>query len=210
MLTAMRLSALKPRALVYRVADAGGLCIEVRPDGARYWRYRYRFAGKARMVSLGVYPVVSLIVARKRRDDVRSLLQSGLDPSSARKAEKLRMKLSDENTFGAIAREWLQQHRGKLAEVTYRKAEWLLSFVLPAFGNKPIVDITAPEILAILRGIEARGAHETAHRVKQRIGQIFRFAIATGRAERDPSNDLRGALAPVVTSPRAAVRRARR
>ncbi|MBS0569650.1 MAG: tyrosine-type recombinase/integrase [Proteobacteria bacterium] len=205
MLTAMRLSALKPRTLVYRVADAGGLCIEVRPDGARYWRYRYRFAGKARMLSLGVYPQISLVVARKRRDEARSLLQSGLDPSLQRKAEKLHLKLSAENTFGAIAREWLQQQRGKLAEVTYRKAEWLLSFVLPAFGNKPIADITAPEILAILRGIEARGAHETAHRVKQRIGQIFRFAIATGRAERDPSNDLRGALAPVVTSPRAAV-----
>ncbi|MHB8447652.1 MAG: tyrosine-type recombinase/integrase [Rudaea sp.] len=205
MLTAMQLSALKPRALVYRVADAGGLCIEVRPDGARYWRYRYRFAGKARMLSLGVYPEISLVVARKRRDDARSLLQSGLDPSSQRKAKKLRAKLSIENTFGAIAREWLQHQRGKLAEVTYRKAEWLLSFVLPAFGNKPIADITAPEILAILRGIEERGIHETAHRVKQRIGQVFRYAIATGRAERDPSNDLRGALAPVVTTSRAAV-----
>lgn len=205
MLTAMQLSTLKPRALVYRVADAGGLCIEIRPDGARYWRYRYRFAGKARMLSLGVYPEISLVVARKRRDEARSQLQSGLDPSLQRKAEKLRRKLSAENTFGAIAREWMQQQHGKLAEVTYRKAEWLLSFVLPAFGNRPIADITAPEILAILRGIEARGAHETAHRVKQRIGQIFRFAIATGRAERDPSNDLRGALAPVVTTPRAAV-----
>lgn len=205
MLTAIQLSALKPRDAIYRVADAAGLCIEVRPDGGRSWRYRYRFAGNARMLSLGTYPQVSLAEARKRRDEVRTILQSGRDPSSERKADKLRVKLSAENTFGAIAREWLEQQRGKLAEITYRKSEWLFSFVLPALGTRPIADITAPEILAILRGIEARGTHETAHRVKQRIGQVFRFAIATGRAERDPSNDLRGALASVVTTPRAAV-----
>ncbi|MDE2084442.1 MAG: integrase arm-type DNA-binding domain-containing protein, partial [Xanthomonadaceae bacterium] len=205
MLTAVQLSVLKPRATIYRVADAAGLCIEVRPDGGRSWRYRYRFAGNARMLSLGAYPQISLADARKRRDEARNVLQSGRDPSSERKADKLRVKLSVGNTFGAIALEWLEQQRGKLANITYRKSEWLFSFVLPALGARPIADITAPEILAILRGIEARGAHETAHRVKQRIGQVFRYAIATGRAERDPSNDLRGALAPVVTSPRSAV-----
>ncbi len=205
MLTAIQLSGLKPRDAIYRVADAAGLCVEVRPDGGRSWRYRYRFAGNARMLSLGTYPQVSLAEARKRRDEARNVLQSGRDPSSERKADRLRVKLSVENTFGAVALEWLEQQRGKLADITYRKSEWLFSFVLPALGARPIADITAPEILAILRGIEARGAHETAHRVKQRIGQVFRYAIATGRAERDPSNDLRGALAPVVTTPRAAV-----
>jgi len=205
MLTAVKLLTLKPRATVYRVADASGLCIEVRPDGGRSWRYRYRLAGNARMLSLGIYPGVSLAEARKRRDGARAVLQSGRDPSMERRTEKVRARLSAENTFKAIANEWLAQQRGKLAEVTYRKAEWMMSFVLPALGPKPITDITAPDILALLRGIEVRGTHETTHRVKQRISQIFRYAIATGRAERDPSNDLRGALAPVVSTSRAAV-----
>jgi len=205
MLTAVKLAALKPRDVIYRVADAAGLCIEVRPDGGRSWRYRYRFAGSARMLSLGTYPQVSLAEARKRRDEARTVLQSGRDPSTERKADKLRVRLSVENTFGAIATEWHEQQRGKLADITYHKSEWLFSFVLPALGARPIADITAPEILAVLRGIEARGRRETAHRVKQRVGQVFRYAIATGRAERDPSNDLRGALSPVVTTSRAAV-----
>lgn len=205
MLTAVKLAALKPRTAIYRIADAAGLCIEVRPDGGRSWRYRYRFAGTARMLSLGTYPQVSLAEARRRRDEARNVLQSGRDPSSERKADKLRVKLSVENTFGAIAMEWLEQQRGALADITYHKSEWLFSFVTPALGARPIADITAPEILAILRGIEARGRHETAHRVKQRVGQVFRYAIATGRAERDPSSDLRGALCPVVTISRAAV-----
>jgi integrase len=205
MLTAVKLAALKPRAAIYRVADAAGLCIEVRPDGGRSWRYRYRFAGKARMLSLGAYPEISLAEARRRRDEARALLQSGRDPSLQRRTEKARLKLAAGNTFDANVKEWLTLQRGKLAEVTYHKAEWLLSFVLPVLGPKPITDITAPEILAVLRGIEARGTHETAHRVKQRVGQIFRYAIATGRAERDPSSDLRGALSPVVTISRAAV-----
>lgn len=205
MLTVVKVATLKPRDSIYRVADAAGLCIEVRPDGGRSWRYRYRFAGNARMLSLGTFPQISLAEARKRRDDARSLLQSGRDPSSERKVDKLRVKLSAENTFGAIANEWLTQQRGKLAEVTYHKSEWLFSFVIPTLGGRPIADISAPEILAVLRSIETRGRRETAHRVKQRIGQVFRYAIATGRAERDPSNDLRGALSPVVTTSRAAV-----
>jgi integrase len=205
MLTVVKLAALKPRPTIYRVADAAGLCIEVRPDGGRSWRYRYRFAGIARMLSLGTYPQISLAEARRRRDAARTKLQTGQDPSSERRADKVRAQLSAENTFGAIAEEWLEQQRGKLADVTYRKSEWLFSFVTPALGARRITDITAPEILSILRGIEHRGRRETAHRVKQRIGQVFRFAIATGRAERDPSNDLRGALSPVVTTSRAAV-----
>lgn len=200
MLTAVKLAVLKSRTAIY-----AGLCIEVRPDGGRSWRYRYRFAGNARMLSLGTYPQVSLAEARKRRDEARAVLQTGRDPSSERKADKLRVKLSVENTFGAIAREWLEQQRGKLADITYQKSEWLFSFVMPALDARPIAAITAPEILAILRGIEARGRRETAHRVKQRVGQVFRYAIATGRAERDPSSDLRGALSPVVTTSRAAV-----
>lgn len=205
MLTVLKIAALKPRASVYRVADAGGLSIEVRPDGGRSWRYRYRFVGKARMLSLGVHPEITLAEARRRRDEARAMLRTGRDPSSERKAEKVRAQLSTENTFEAIAREWLEGQRGKLAEITFQKSEWLFSFVTPALGARPIISITAPDILAVLRGIEARGRRETAHRVKQRIGQVFRYAIATGRAERDPSNDLRGALSPVVTTSRAAV-----
>jgi integrase len=157
------------------------------------------------MLSLGTYPQISLAEARKRRDEARTILQSGRDPSSERKANKLRIRLSVESTFGAIATAWLEQQRGKLADVTFHKSEWLFSFVLPALGARPIADISAPEILAVLRGIKARGRRESAHRVKQRVGQVFRYAIATGRAERDPSNDLRGALSPVVTVSRAAL-----
>src|SRR5258708_21633438 len=125
MLTVVKLAALKPRSTIYRVADAAGLCIEVRPDGGRSWRYRYRFAGIARMLSLGTYPQISLAEARRRRDGARTRLQTGQDPSSERRAEKVRAQLSAENTFGAIAEEWLKQHLGKLADVTYRQSEWL-------------------------------------------------------------------------------------
>jgi len=126
MLTAVKLAALKPRTAIYRVADAAGLCIEVRPDGGRSRRYRYRFAGTARMLWLGAYPQVTLAEARKRRDEACNVLQSGRDPPSERKADKLRVKLSVENTFGAIATEWLEQQRGKLADIMYHQSELLI------------------------------------------------------------------------------------
>lgn len=210
MLTDKAIKALAPRAALYRVTDADGLCIEVTPAGpksprgSKLWRFRYRYAGKAKMLALGEWPTVGLADARRRRDDARKLLADGRDPGGARKADKARAMLSAANTFGAIAGEWLAMQRAKLALVTITKAEWLLGMASP-LDSLPMTDITAPDVLAVLRPIEAKGLHETARRVKQRIGQVFRYAIATGRAERDPTADLRGALTPVTTTARAAV-----
>ncbi|HJP98740.1 MAG TPA: integrase arm-type DNA-binding domain-containing protein [Rhodanobacteraceae bacterium] len=194
MLKDTELRALRPHQKLYRRADAGGLCIEVHPGGARYWRYRYRFAGKAKMLSLGVYPDVSLADARRRRDDARRLLQSGVDPSAQRKQEKLTAHLATVTALEPVAREWLAG-RGRLADTTRAKVLWMLeTHVFPWIGSRPVGEVTAPELLAVLRRLESLDKLETAQRLKQVSGQIFRYAIATGRAERDPSADLRGAL----------------
>ncbi|HLI18699.1 MAG TPA: integrase arm-type DNA-binding domain-containing protein, partial [Rhodanobacteraceae bacterium] len=191
MLTDTKLKALKARLKPYRVADAGGLCIEVHPGGSRYWRYRYRFAGKAKLLSLGVYPEVSLAEARRRRDDARRMLQTGTDPSAQRKQQKLTAHLASVTAFEPVAREWLAG-RGKLADTTRAKIGWMLeTYVFPWIGSRPIGEITAPELLAVLRRLESLDKLETTQRLKQVCGQIFRYAIATGRAERDPAADLR-------------------
>ena len=183
--------------------DGGGLYLHVTSTG-RYWRMKYRFAGKERLLAFGVYPQVSLSMARAERDYARSRLRAGQDPAAEKQAAKLRAKVSMANTFGSIAQEWLDKQRVALAEVTATKAAWLLGLAAP-LDRRPILEIGAPDVLAVLRVIEATGHHETARRVKQRIGQVFRYAIATGRATRDPTPDLRGALTPVVSTPRAAV-----
>jgi len=205
MLTDTKLKAIRPHQKLYRRADAGGLCIEVHPNGARYWRYRYRFAGKAKMLSLGVYPDVSLAEARRRRDDARRVLHSGVDPSAQRKQEKLTARLSSVTAFEPVAREWLAS-RGRLADATRAKTEWMLeTHVFPWIGKRPVGDVTAPELLAVLRRLESLDKLETAQRVKQICGQVFRYAIATGRAERDPAADLRGALKTKKTRHHAAI-----
>ena len=204
MLTDAKLRNLKPKSTLYRLADAGGLCVEVHPNGSRRWRIRYRFAGNAKMLSLGLYPEVSLIEARQRRDEVRARLRNGCDPSAERKADRQRVLRESANTFGAIAQEWLDKQRSSIADVTARKAVWSLSLA-SELNDRPIAAITAPDVLDVLRRIEARGTHETAHRVKQRIGAVMRYACATGRAQHDPTASLRGALTPVTSTPRAAL-----
>ena len=193
MLTDTKLRSLKPKAKLYRVADAGGLCVEVDPCGSRRFRYRYRFAGKAKMLSLGVYPDVSLTAARDKRDAARKLLADGIDPSAQRKLSKLTAQVSAETAFEPIAREWLAR-RDELSESTREKILWLLGLAFPWIGTRSIGAITAPELLAVARHAESRGKLETAQRLKQVCGQVFRYAVATGRAERDPTGDLRGAL----------------
>lgn len=194
MLTDTKLKALKPRGKLYRIADSAGLCVEVHPSGARYWRFRYRFAGKAKMFSLGVYPEVSLGEARRRLEDARRLLGCGIDPSAQRQQDKLTAHFAVANDVEAIAREWLAG-RGKLADTTRAKTEWMLeTHVFPWIGRRPVREITAPELLAVLRRPESLDKLETAQRIKQICGQVFRYAVATGRAERDPAADLRGAL----------------
>jgi len=205
MLTDAKIKSLRPRDALYRVTDAAGLCLEVAPSGARLWRFRYRYAGKAKMVSLGPYPDVSLANAREKRDSARRLLLDGHDPSAARKADKRAAATAAANTLRAVADEWLALQKPRLAPATYAKSEWLLGLVYSQLGSTAVSRVTPGEILAALREIEADGRHETAHRVKMRLGQVFRYAIATGRAESDPTYALRGALAPVVTKKRAAV-----
>jgi integrase len=186
--------------------DGGGLYLEVTDADAKYWRLKFRFAGKENRLSFGVFPEVSLAEARKRRDDARSAIRDGRDPSLERKADKRQKKLAAENSFQAIGNEWLAMRKKKLAPATFAKAEWMLGDLLnPWLGAMPISTITAPDLLDVLRKIEARGAHESAHRAKQCAGSVFRFAIATGRARHNPATELREALHPVVSKNRAAV-----
>jgi integrase len=195
----------KPRAKAFKLADAAGLYLEVMPGGARYWRLRYRYAGKDTRLALGVYPEVTLAEARQRRDAARATLRDGRDPGAERKSDKVRRVIAAGSTFDAVSREWMAAQKRKLAPATFAKSQWLLDQVMPWLGTRPIAEIDPPELLAALKRIEARGAHETAHRTKEKCGQVFRYAIAHGTARRDPSADLRGALAPIVRTSRAAI-----
>lgn len=201
-LTELEIRSARAAEKPIKLFDGDGLYLFVQPSGGRWWRFKYRFDGKERELSLGVYPEVSLKLARTRREDARRTVAQGIDPSAERKAAKEARQV----TFELVADEWLALQAKKLAPVTYNKARWMLStFIYPRLGSRPISAITAPELLAALRVIEARGTYDTAHRTKQRVGQVFRYAIATGRAERDISVDLRGALAPVVVKNHAAI-----
>jgi integrase len=185
----------KTKSKPYKLSDGGGMYLLVKPDGARYWRFDYRFAGKRRTLALGIYPIVSLSNARSRREDARALLAKDIDPGVAKKATKRIAKLASENTFEAIAREWIANQRNRLAPryLTLLLAR-LEADIFPQIGSRPIMEIDAPEVLEILRKVEKRGVIETARRLRQLCGQVFRYAIVTGRAQHDPSADLRGAL----------------
>jgi hypothetical protein len=190
----------KPKDKAYKLFDERGLYLLVNPNGAKGWRFKYQFSGKEKLLSLGVYPDVSLggrDGARARRDAGRELLARGVDPSAKRQAEKQRNLAAAGNSFQVIAREWFAKFspgwKPTHAEKIIRRLE---RDVFPWIGTRPITEITAPELLTVLRRLEARGVLETAHRAHQNCGQVFRYAVATGRAERDPSGDLRGALAP--------------
>ncbi len=206
MLTNRKLQSLKPRKAVYRVADARGLCIEVRPTGALYWRYRYRCAGKAKMLSLGTYPAVSLAEARLKRDKAHKQLAQGKDPATVRKAAEAERAKAARDSFEAVAREWYAMQREAWAE-NYRDKVLarLENDLLPYLGSRPVAEIKAPELLQVLRRVESRGAVETAYRELRIAGQVFRYAVATGRAERDPSGDLKGALKPHTSKHMASV-----
>jgi integrase len=176
--------------------DAGGLYLELSPAGGKWWRLKYRHSGKEKRLSLGTYPDTGLADARERRDAARKLLAAGVDPSEQRRAEKSAGANRAANSFEVITREWLQKQSGKLAPITHTKATALFeTWAFPWIGARPISEIT-PRILleSVLRRVESAGKLETVHRLKQRCGQVFRYAIATGRAERDPTPDLRGAL----------------
>jgi integrase len=193
-LTDTKLRSLKPRPAVYRVADMLGLCIEVRPTGFKAWRFRYRFGGKGRMIDLGTYPQMSLQDARKERDRQRELVAKGSDPSDVRRQDKAFALVSADDSFEAVAREWMRT-KAKWSPATRVKALWLFeTYGFPWIGKRPIRSITPPEMLVVLRRPESLGKLETAQRLKQRCGQVFRYAIGTGRGDRDPTADLRGVL----------------
>jgi integrase len=182
----------KPAAKPRKLSDGGGLHLLVQPTGSKLWRLAYRFAGKQKTLALGVYPAISLADARTQRDEAKKLLARGVDPSAHRKTNK---RIGKENTFRAVAEELTAKlEREGRAQVTLAKKRWLLDFAYPAFGDRPVAEIAAPDLLALLREIEKRGRYETAKRLRSTCGMVFRYAIATGRAERDPSADLRGAL----------------
>lgn len=190
----------------YKMGDTGGLYLEVAPSGGKWWRLKYRFDGKEKRLSLGVYPDVGLKDARQRRDDARKLLAVGIDPGENRKAVKAARNERAANSFEVIAREWYTKNAPTWASNHgERIIQRLERDVFPWIGGKPIANITAPDLLAMLRRIEGRGALETAHRALGNCGQIFRYAIATGRAERDPSPDLRGSLPPAKEKHLAAI-----
>jgi integrase len=191
----------KPRQKPFKLSDGGGLYLLVQPNAAKLWRLAYRFDGKQKLLALGPYPVTSLSDARAKRDEAKKLLAQGSDPSVERKAERGAARLSRRNTFAAVAEELFDKWKAEGdAVTTLKKKKWLLGFANAELGNRPIAEIKAPELLDALRKIEKRGRYETAGRVRSTAGAVFRYAIATGRAERDPSADLRGALiTPTVT-----------
>ena len=189
----------------YKISDSGGLYLLVKSTG-KYWRMNYRYAGKQKTFAIGVYPAVSLVAARKKRDEARELLAKDIDPSLTKAINKQIVRAAAENTFKAVALEWHAKTSKTWAETTAANIKrYLEKDIFPWLGNRVIKDIAAPELLAVLRKIESRGAHEKAQRCREYAGRVFRYAIATGRAERDPSGDLRGALTPVKVKHHASI-----
>jgi integrase len=194
MLTESAIRGAKPKQKPYKLLDGRGLFLLVTADSRRYWRLRFRHAGRERLISLGVYPDVPLKLARERREDARRQIAAGIDPVAKRRAERT----AQADTFKALAEEFLAKQKHLSAGTLRRDRDRLEQFVFPYLGNRPTASIEAPELLDVLKRIEARGTHETAHRTKAICGRVFRYAIATGRAKHDVTADLKGALTAVT------------
>jgi integrase len=196
-LTDVSIRNAKPGNKTAKLSDERGLYLEISPKGGKWWRLKYRFDGREKRLSLGVYPDVGLKEARERRDTARKLLADGVDPSANRKAQKAAKADRAANSFEIVAREWYAKY--STTWVDYHGDRILKRFerdIFPWIGERPIGEIAAPELLSVVRRIESRGAVETAHRALGNCGQVFRYAVATGRAMRDPSGDLKGAIPP--------------
>ena len=203
-LTDAQIRQLQPKEKPYKTFDGGGLYIEVFPDGAKRWRYKYRIGGKEKRLALGVYPETGLKDARKRHADARVQLSDGLDPSEVKKATAAAQ--AGENSFAAIAHEWLAKFAHTWSESHRDKLRGRLGlYLLPWLDKRPITEITARELLTVVRRIEAKGHLETAHRTLQLAGQVFRYGIQTGRCSRNPAADLKGAIPPPVKENMAAI-----
>jgi integrase len=190
----LAIRALKATDRIYKKADERGLYVEVRPGGSKLWRFKYRYGGKDKRIAFGAYPEVSLAEARRRRDEARFKLRDGIDPVAERQREKLLAQFAAANTFGDVAREYIDKMVAEgRAVATTSKANWLLEQLAP-IAKRPVSDLKPVDVLAALKRIEARGKHETARRCRSFASRVFRYAAATGRAESDPTALLRGAL----------------
>ena len=204
MLTDAIIRNTKPKDKPFKLTDGGGLYLLVNSTGSRLWRLKYRVGGLEKKLALGAYPEVSLREAREKAVEARKMIREGIDPSQAKKAQKA--SASGADTFETIAREWFEKVSPTWTPSHgVRIIRRLERDIFPWLGKKPIKDIQAPDLLSVLRRIEERGAVETAHRASQNCGQVFRYAVATGRAERDPSGDLRGAIPPTKAKHHASI-----
>jgi integrase len=205
-LTDVKIRNAKPIDRHVKMFDGGGLFLLITPKGRKGWRFKYRFNDKEKLLSFGIYPTISLSDARSMRDEARKLVAKGIDPSSARKEEKQARASDAQNTFEVVAREWHDKNYNswvpKHGDQILRRLEMN---IFPYIGSMPIAHIRPLDLLRALQKIELRGANESARRIKQNCGQIFRFAVSSGRAERDISTDIRDALAPVISSNHSAI-----
>jgi integrase len=191
---------------IVKLSDGGGLQLWVFPDGAKRWRMAYRISGAQKTLAIGVYPEVSLKSARDARGAARRTLAEGGDPVQVKRDAKAAKAENGANTFSAVATELAEKkRRDRKAAATLRKFDWFMSFALPALGSRPVHEISAREVLVVLKEVEGRGTYETARKLRTAIGDVFRFAIATARADNDPTVALRGALIAPTVKPRAAI-----
>ncbi|MCL1894150.1 MAG: integrase arm-type DNA-binding domain-containing protein, partial [Holophagaceae bacterium] len=201
-LTDIGIKRTKPRDTRFKIFDGGGLYIQIEPTGGKLWRYRYRFDGQSKALALGKYPDVSLAEARRRHQEAREQLAMGIDPSATKKAMKLTKGGLPANSFEVVAREWFEVWR---EDKTERHADYTMGrlekHVFPMLGKRQVGEIKAPDVLDVCKDLESRGTLEMAHRIKVVISQVMRYAIVTGRADRDPCPDLRGALKPSRPQP---------
>ncbi|MGE0918059.1 tyrosine-type recombinase/integrase [Trichlorobacter lovleyi] len=205
-LSDLKISKAKPQDKEYRLFDGGGLYLAVTPSGGKLWRIKYRFEGKAKELHLGAYPVITLAEARQKLLDTKRTIAGGVDPGAVKKARKQARLEKEANSFEVIAREW---HGRYVGQWTAGHAVTIMSRlerdVFPYLGSEPVEEIKAPAVLKLLRRVESRGALESAHRIRTVIGQVLRYAVATGRAERDCTGDLKGALPPATKKHLAAL-----
>ena len=205
-LTDAKIRNAKPDTKPRKISDGGGLSLLITPKGSKLWRLSYRFGGKQKTLAIGAYPTVTLEEARDARASAKRQLHEGIDPSQAKQEKKRRQQVSEANTFGLVADEWVQklQREGR-ADATLQKTIWLLDIAKPNIGRRPISEISAAEVLDVLKSVEKRGKLETARRLRSTIGAVMRYAIATSRAENDPSVALRGAISSPKVKHRAAI-----
>lgn len=204
-LTDIKIRSLKSKAKPYKTTDDRGLYLEVYPNGSKLWRYKYLFLGKDKRIALGSYPEVGLAAVRRKRDNIKLKLHEGVDPGAERKREKLLAIYKGANTFGDLAREYIDKMVAEgLAATTTTKAKWLLE-QLDSIAEQPIADLKPIDVLAALKRLEAKGKLETARRCRSFAGRVFRYAAATGRAEADPTSLLRGALITPKTKHHSAI-----